>query len=70
MLTRHVSRRCSTLPTIALAFAQGGAGSPGVSQNINIIYHAPASLQVPFPPFSWGNRWAKGGVRWRTGVID
>ena len=40
--------RCTTLPIIAMSFAQGGTGSPGVSQNINITYHAPARLQVFF----------------------
>lgn len=43
--------RCTTLPITAMTFANGEEGSAGVSQNINVIYHAPASLQV-FPPLS------------------
>ncbi|KAH7926796.1 hypothetical protein BV22DRAFT_1008275, partial [Leucogyrophana mollusca] len=35
---------CSTLPVIALSHATDGIGKPGVSQGINTIYHAPASL--------------------------
>ncbi|KAH7887415.1 HotDog domain-containing protein [Phlebopus sp. FC_14] len=35
---------CSTLPIAAISHAEGGSGSPGVSQNINTNYHAPASL--------------------------
>ncbi|KAI6135567.1 HotDog domain-containing protein [Pisolithus croceorrhizus] len=35
---------CSTLPIIALLHAQGGSGDPGVSQQIDTIFHAPASL--------------------------
>ncbi|KAI6040432.1 hypothetical protein EDC04DRAFT_1510653 [Pisolithus marmoratus] len=35
---------CSTLPILALSHAQGGAGLPGVSQHIDMIFHAPASL--------------------------
>ncbi|KAI6146118.1 hypothetical protein BKA82DRAFT_4157837 [Pisolithus tinctorius] len=35
---------CSTLPIMALSRAQGGEGLPGVSQHIDIIFHAPASL--------------------------
>ncbi|KAH7912941.1 HotDog domain-containing protein [Hygrophoropsis aurantiaca] len=38
-----VDIRCSTLPVIAMSQATDGNGNPGVSQNINIIYHAPAS---------------------------
>lgn len=49
MLTRtHFAYRCTTLPIAAMSFANGGAGSAGVSQGINVIYHAPASLQVFF----------------------
>ncbi|KAI6100148.1 hypothetical protein F5141DRAFT_1140585 [Pisolithus sp. B1] len=36
--------RSSTLPIIALLHAQGGSGDPGVSQQIDTIFHAPASL--------------------------
>ncbi|KAI6152415.1 hypothetical protein BKA82DRAFT_993367 [Pisolithus tinctorius] len=32
------------LPIMALSHAQGGEGLPGVSQHIDIIFHAPASL--------------------------
>ena len=51
----HFRTSCSTLPVIALSHAQGGTGSPGVSQNINTVFHAPASLYVflsrSFPVF-------------------
>ncbi|KIM57943.1 hypothetical protein SCLCIDRAFT_1218995 [Scleroderma citrinum Foug A] len=40
----HLVDICSTLPVIAMSHAQGGAGSPGVSQNISTVFHAPASL--------------------------
>ncbi|KAF8841575.1 hypothetical protein BDN67DRAFT_966993 [Paxillus ammoniavirescens] len=40
----HLVDICSTLPLVALSHVRGGDGSPGVSQNINTIYHAPASL--------------------------
>ncbi|KAG6334331.1 hypothetical protein ID866_4755 [Astraeus odoratus] len=40
----HLVDICSTLPIIAMSHAQGGSGSPGVSQTINTLYHAPASL--------------------------
>ncbi|KAF9226818.1 hypothetical protein BS17DRAFT_748980 [Gyrodon lividus] len=39
----HLVDICSTLPISAVSHARGGAGSPGVSQNINTLYHAPAS---------------------------
>lgn len=38
--------RCTTLPIAAMSLASGRAGLPGVSLNIDTIYHAPASLQV------------------------
>jgi len=44
--------RCTTLPIAAMSLANGGAGLAGVSQAINIIYHAPASLQVFFLPLA------------------
>jgi len=40
----HLVDICTTLPIAAMSFANGGAGSAGVSQSINVIYHAPASL--------------------------
>lgn len=35
---------CSTLPIIAILHAQGGSGDPGVSQQIDTTFHAPATL--------------------------
>ncbi|KAF8138823.1 HotDog domain-containing protein [Boletus edulis] len=40
----HLVDICTTLPTAAMSFASGGSGSVGVSQSINVVYHAPASL--------------------------
>ncbi|KAF8551725.1 hypothetical protein OG21DRAFT_1512411 [Imleria badia] len=35
---------CATLPIAAMLVAKGRENSAGVSQSINVIYHAPASL--------------------------
>ncbi|KAG9317767.1 hypothetical protein JVU11DRAFT_1985 [Chiua virens] len=40
----HLVDICTTLPIAAVSYANGGDGSPGVSQNIHIVYHAPAHL--------------------------
>ncbi|KAL4076376.1 hypothetical protein J3A83DRAFT_2194478 [Scleroderma citrinum] len=40
----HLVDICSTFPVVALSHAQGGAGSPGVSQNINTVFHAATGL--------------------------
>ncbi|EPQ58891.1 hypothetical protein GLOTRDRAFT_54445 [Gloeophyllum trabeum ATCC 11539] len=35
---------CSSLPLAAYSLVTGGTGSPGVSQSLNVVYHAPALL--------------------------
>ncbi|KAF9236192.1 HotDog domain-containing protein, partial [Melanogaster broomeanus] len=35
---------CTSFTMAAMSHASGGSGTPGVSQSINTIYHAPASL--------------------------
>ncbi|KAI9574329.1 hypothetical protein HD554DRAFT_1989914, partial [Boletus coccyginus] len=44
--TAHLVDVCTTLSIAAMSLANGGEGSAGRSQAINVIYHAPASLQL------------------------
>jgi acyl-coenzyme A thioesterase 13 len=62
-LTRtHYACRCTTLPIAAMSLVNGAASSGSVSQGINVIYHAPASLQVFFFFFLVGDRILKMGT--------